>query len=512
MAPGKANVDKSTTIRAASKNKQRSQPSNRAAASPFGSSAGGSLADSLSSLFSPQPHGKDAALASLLASTSKPPTTSGPKSGLSAFGSFPTGQSSASSKPSPAGPSQLLDQKSKSRQSDTKVKESASSAKPEESAPNKLKGDSSKDAQSRPGPGPDKLPSKPAALNQASASKPASSSAIPSPKPAITQVPAGRRPVFRPVLASSTAVTWPEMPVAGSKTVLHTLLETLASPEVKQAVLKDHGRNSQARSLQPKRQLQAASSAASVSAAPQALAGINSITRALEAEIHTELSSLHADAADGAKQKGKSTALVPQIEIVFVCRHDAASSTLIAHLPMLVAARNAVSAAHTAADTTNARSTLLFALPAGSEALLARALGLRRASVVALTSAFAPTHLKRLLDAVQRETGSVCRLRAAWLETALRAAKRSKPGPLALPQLPPTVKLLRTTQPLDLNASKAANKSRRKERSARWKKRKMQLQQSIRSLRAELKHAAKAKRQAKKVGQSSTDSPMQIDA
>jgi hypothetical protein len=72
--------------------------------------------------------------------------------------------------------------------------------------------------------------------------------------------------------------------------------------------------------------------------------------------------------------------------------------------------------------------------------------------------------------------------------------------------------LLRTTQPLDLNASKAANKSRRKERSARWKKRKMQLQQSIRSLRAELKHAAKAKRQAKKVGQSSTDSPMQIDA
>ncbi|GAK65784.1 ribonucleases p mrp protein subunit pop3 kda subunit [Moesziomyces antarcticus] len=502
MAPGKANVDKSTTIRAASKSKQRAQPSNRGAASPFGSSAGGSLADSLSSLFSPQPHGKDAALASLLASTSKPPTASGPKSGLSAFGSFPTGQSSASSKPPSAAPSQLLDQKSKSKQSEPKVKESASSAKqPKES---------SKDAQPRPGA--DQLPSKPIASTQASTSKPASSSVISSPKPTIAQVPAGRRPVFRPVLASSTAVTWPEMPVAGSKTVLHTLLETLASPEVKQAVLKDLGRKSSARSLQPKRQLQVTSSAPSVSAAPQVLAGINSITRALEAEIHTELSSLQASAADGAKQKVKSAALVPQIEIVFVCRHDAASSTLVAHLPMLVAARNAVSASLTADDSVKTRGTLLFALPSASEALLARALGLRRASVVALTSAFSATHLRRLLDAVQRETGSVCRLRAAWLETALRAAKGSERGPLALPQLPPTVKLLRTTQPLDLNASKAANKSRRKERSARWKKRKMQLQQSIRSLRAELKHAAKAKRQAKRASQLSTDSPMQIDA
>ncbi len=115
MAP-KASVDKGTTIRAASRNKQRSQTSNKAAASPFGSSAGGSLASSLSSLFSPQPHGKDAALASLLASSSKPPVNLGQKSGLAAFGSFssakPAGSVTAPTSAA-AGPSRLFDDKQK---------------------------------------------------------------------------------------------------------------------------------------------------------------------------------------------------------------------------------------------------------------------------------------------------------------------------------------------------------------------------------------------------------------
>lgn len=517
MAGNKATVDKSTTIRAASKNKQRSQGSNKAsAANPFGSSTGGSLASSLSSLFSPQPHGKDAALASLLASSSKPPVNLGQGSRLAAFGSFPSTQPSTSSQSK--APSQSLDDKQKGKRKDvpssTSITDSAAaSAKVSTaSAPIASSSSSSKDDGASSSTRDQQKKQKQTSTVESARSDPrtsaiASSTSIS--KPIVPTVPAGRRPVFRPVLASSTAVSWPEMPVAGSKTVLHTLLEVLAEPDLQDTLRKDLGRRSRTKLTKAEEEadrdamdIDTNTQSQSASAGPQVLAGINSITRALEADIAADLEDLHRNNSADTKKKGKAVASQPpSIKVVFVCRHDLPQPVLVAHLPMLVTARNAVLQACTYDNCETSEGVYLFALPSGSEELLSKALGLRRASILALTSAFSPTHLSQILAAIERETGSVCLLRAAWLETAMCAAKQSNADnkrSLSLTQQPPTIKLLRTTQPADLNACKAAKKSRRKERSARWKKRKMQTQQRIKSLRAELKYAAKKEREAKK--------------
>ncbi|SPO24491.1 uncharacterized protein UTRI_03760 [Ustilago trichophora] len=484
MAPNnKASVDKSTTIRAASKNKHRTQPKS-ATASPFGSSTGGSLASSLSSLFSPQPHGKDAALASLLASSSKPAVKLGQGSGLAAFGSFPSAQQAGKG----------LDEKLKERRKDAAAKASATDTTASATATNnvdaapKASGSTSKDAQK---------PSQ----SQKQATKPpapSSTSAPPKPAPNVPTVPAGRRPVFRPVLASSTAVTWPEMPVAGSKTVLHTLLETLAQPEIQEALNRDLGERSrktkQANNNRSTTITGKNSQTALVGA--QVLAGINSITRAIEGDIAIDLVKMHSNTASkDLKRKGKESVVVapPSVEVVFVCRHDLPQPSLISHLPMLVCARNAVLYATTTTTTTDdAQGLLLIPLPSGSESLLAKALNLKRASILALTSAFPTSHMTHLKNAIRRETGQLCNLRASWLETAMRASASSSsssscPISLSMPLQPTSIKLLRTTQPVDFNLCKATKKLKRKQRSARWKKRKFILIQRVKSLRAELK-------------------------
>lgn len=139
-------------------------------------------------------------------------------------------------------------------------------------------------------------------------------------------------------------------------------------------------------------------------------------------------------------------------------------------------------------------AALLFALPSGSESLLAKALKIRRASVIALTTAFTSARLAHILAAIQRETGSVCQLRASWLETAIRSATQSPHYPHALPPLaqqPTSIKLLRTTQPVDLNACKAAKRTKRKQRAASWRKHKMATLQRVKDLQAQLKASRK---------------------
>ena len=485
MPPKKAFVDKSTTIRAASRNKQRSQPLNRGTASPYDSSAGTSLASSLSSLFSPQPHGKDAALASLLASSSKPPVQLDQASGLAAFGSF------SNSKPETPNTlaSKSLDEKQKHKRRDvvgakaeasgTATSSTSTTAKQESAA------SSSKQTLADPPTAKDRVQKQP---------KPASTASL----PVVPNVPAGRKPVFRPVLASSTAVSWPEMPVAGSKTVLHTLIELLAKPDVQAALHRDLGWRTRSRASrrtatdtatemdvdaepEPEPSL-------SQLAPPQVLAGINSITRAIEDDIARDLAVLQTENLmqdDRQKAEGEEQvdASPPSVRVVFVCRHDLPQPSLIAHIPMLITARNAV--LHVSRFHPN-RGVLLFALPSGSESLLASALNLRRASVVSLTTAFPAQHLEHLISSIYRETGSACHLRAHWLETAIRSATH-QPHPLPLTQRPTSIKLLRTTQPVDLNERKAAKRIKRKDRSAAWKKRKMQLQQRVKTLKAQLK-------------------------
>ncbi|CDU26316.1 uncharacterized protein SPSC_06510 [Sporisorium scitamineum] len=480
MAPAKkATVDKSTTIRAASRNKQRSQPSQRSSDSPFGSSSGASLASSLSSLFSPQPHGKDAALASLLASSSKPPVKLGQaSSGLAAFGSFTNPQSQPSTSTAP----KSLDEKQKDKREDVSTKTEPSepaAASTSNAAQHEQTASSSKQTVTEASSLKDRM--------QKQTAKSASSSTA----PVVPNVPAGRKPVFRPVLASSTAVSWPEMPIAGSKTVLHTLLELFAQPKVQATLYRDLGRRSRLRaSKRADNDMDVDDDQApspELLAPPQVLAGINSITRAIEAGIASDLAKLQSKGSrTNVKQKAKEEIdSPPGVKVVFVCRHDVPQPMLVAHLPMLISARNAV--LH-ASDPNSTEGVLLFALPSGSEPLLAKALNLRRASIVALTTAFADAHLKHILSAIQRETGSICQLRATWLETAIRSATQA-PNANALPlaQQPTSIKLLRTTQPTDLNACKAAKRSKRKLRSANWKKRKMSALQRVKDLKAQLR-------------------------
>lgn len=471
MPPRKATVDKGTTIRAASRNKQRSQPSASHTTSPFGSSSGTTLASSLSSLFSPQPHGKDAALASLLASSAKPPVKLGQAAaGLAAFGSFSQPKSQTSSV------AKSLDERQKEKRKDTQVKpgalSDAAAALDDGSSSNAEKKEASASSSRQ------TLTDAPTTTKDRvqKASKPA----------AVPSIPANRKPVFRPVLASSTAVSWPEMPSAGSKVVLHTLLELLAEPEIQKSLYRDLGRRSRrsSKGADSVDQMDVDDEAEQI-APVQVLAGINSITRAVEGDIAHDMARLRS--RDG-KQK-QDTEAPPHVQVVFVCRHDVPNPSLVAHLPMLICARNAV--LH-ASRSDLSKGVLLFALPSGSESLLAKALNLRRASVIALTSAFADPHLTRLTSVVERETGSTSLLRAGWLETAILSATHPHhPNAPPLTQQPTAIKLLRTTQPTDLNACKAAKRSKRKQRSATWKRKKMAVQQTIKSLKAELKAGRK---------------------
>ncbi|KAJ9479444.1 hypothetical protein PHBOTO_002920 [Pseudozyma hubeiensis] len=482
MPPKKATVDKSTTIRAASRNKQRpSHHPSSSSASPFGASSASSLASSLSSLFVPQSHGKDAALASLLGPSSKLTSNLGQAAGLAAFGSFTQPQSHAAS----ASVQTNLDDRQKNKKKDVPTKIPAPSVatvtKQDIAGQQEATASSSKQ--------PDAHVKKDRVQKHSKAAVAATSG-----------IPPNRKPVFRPVLASSTAVGWPEMPVAGSKVVLHTLLEVLAKADVQAALYRDLGRRSRAGSSKAGVPAQGEDmdidNAADQAAPVQVMAGINSITRAIEDDIARDLARIQTNTSSNKGKQAQTDAAPPSVRIVFVCRHDLPSPSLISHLPMLVAARNAV--LH-ASQPDLSSGVLLFPLPSASEPLLAQALNLRRTSIFVLTTAFPAHHLSHLLTAIQRETSTTCLPRAAWLETAILSSTSSQPN-LTLLQRPTSIKLLRTTQPTDLNASKAAKRTRRKERSARWKRKKMTAVQQVKGLKRELKLEERKRRAERKVG------------
>ncbi|GAC97548.1 hypothetical protein PHSY_005134 [Pseudozyma hubeiensis SY62] len=484
MPPKKATVDKGTTIRAASRNKQRPAHHPSSSASPFGSSSASSLASSLSSLFVPQPHGKDAALASLLGSSSKLTSNLGQAAGLAAFGSFTQPQSHATS----ASVQTSLDDRQKGKKKDVSTRVPAPSV--DTVTKHDIAGQQEATASGS---------KQPDAHVKNDRVQKHSKGAV----AATSGVPPNRKPVFRPVLASSTAVSWPEMPVAGSKVVLHTLLEVLAKADVQAALYRDLGRRSRAGSSKPGEGARGEDmdieNGADKVAHVQVLAGINSITRAIEDDIARDLARIQTNTSEAKGKQAQTEAAPPSVRIVFVCRHDLPSPSLVSHLPMLVAARNAV--LHASQPDLHG-GVLLFPLPSASEPLLAQALNLRRTSIFALTTAFPPHHLDHLLSAIQRETCSTCLPRAAWLETAILSSTSSQTN-LNLLQRPTSIKLLRTTQPTDLNACKAAKRTRRKERSVRWKRKKMAALQQVKGLERELKMEERKRRASRRVGATS---------
>ncbi|PWY99612.1 hypothetical protein BCV70DRAFT_148508, partial [Testicularia cyperi] len=513
--PARARVDNSATVRSASKNKQRaptngnsSSSSKRSASSaandPLGGAGGGSLASSLSSLLSPglassanksldakgKGKGKDAALASLLGlgagSKPNPPPLphNGSKGGAAQLGLQSLQSLSATSQPT--------------NRKKQKLDPTAAS--------------SSTLTLDRPTPSPDLK------------ARHSTHAIPPTPTPPTPAIPPGRKPVYRPVLASATTVSWPDMPVAGSNTVLHTLLDILSDPAVRESVQGDLGRRTRTR---PDRQEGKTSNCVPTTATtarttettttameqlctdsqreppqPGLVAGINGVTRRLELEIRDRLASLPPPhhSTDQRHECNESLLLnnatrkPGSTRIVFVCRHDLQPASLIAHFPMLVSACNAVlQGGKGEGEGEGEKDTLvyLFPLPLGAEAKLASMLGLAKCSVVAITSAFPPRQLARLVAAVHRETARRCQLLPPWLAASLRSAlsySQSELG-IQLEMEPTTVKFVRSTQPVDLNACRLAKKSRRTLRSSRWKKRKLQALHSLQSLQAQIKAA-----------------------
>lgn len=93
--------------------------------------------------------------------------------------------------------------------------------------------------------------------------------------------------------------------------------------------------------------------------------GVNEVTKQLDA--HVLFSRQHA------------TVQLPETTFVFACPHDVNPSSLLGHLPMLVAVCNAT------CRSRNIQSrVLLVPLPRGSEALLAHTIKQRRISILAL--------------------------------------------------------------------------------------------------------------------------------
>ncbi|EPQ27456.1 uncharacterized protein PFL1_04994 [Pseudozyma flocculosa PF-1] len=567
---GKASVyGKQDSIRAKSGTKRRFNAGAGAgpattAAKPFGGpSSSGSLASSLASLFQPSPHGKDAALASLLASSSKPSldlTARQPRAkdqglGLGALEAAPPSARDAAAQRAKAKtqathPAAGADLTASAAQ---QVKRSGSTQQ-QQHAP-KPAPISSKSVAGEPGPSNTAAvaPSAPSAasapsvshatalnLLQASSaspsprgtpqpqqqpassgsSRPASlgSSAAPSrlstPQLAPPPLPAGRKPVFRPVLNSPLMVNWPELPQAASQTILHTLLDLLGHPEVQPHLAasfggcrnKDKGKEkskAKARSKdkaadasavaerQPKRRRTAAVGHEDADAGagagalqkqrPWFLAGLNSTTRALERSVQESVVSSSAK-GDETQTDPTATAVVAAaagpttITHVFVCRHDISPPTLVAHYPMLACTVNAICHSMTPSEGLH-----LVPLPLSSTSMLAEAVGLHSLTILALTSHI-PAHLLEALDRSISAASSTSPprsetvLRRDWMESAVHAARSvggSKafplvpvPQPTAGVQVAPTsIKLLRTTQPVDLNACRVEKRRKRTERS-----------------------------------------------
>ncbi|KAJ7446488.1 hypothetical protein B0H11DRAFT_1824179 [Mycena galericulata] len=163
---------------------------------------------------------------------------------------------------------------------------------------------------------------------------------------------------------------------------------------------------------------------------PHLVIGINEVTKRLDAQIR----SLRKIVSSKAKSAAEPTPCLVPIKVIVVCRADVDPPILIDHLPHEVAAFN---------SSKPSEPIKMIPLPKGAESALAKAIGVRRAAVIAMdvdTPGLAA--FTSILD-------SVPTLAAPWL-TSLDAS--AKPVPQNL--IPTHVKQLRTTAPKDMKVAK----------------------------------------------------------
>ena len=204
-----------------------------------------------------------------------------------------------------------------------------------------------------------------------------------------------RKRVFRPVLTSPFAVSWPRIPKADGDTVLHTLLEILCDEDGKRPQKSD----------------------------PAYVVGVNAVSRQLESHIHTVRQNIPLDRS-----------CLPRY--LFVCVADMDPPVLVSHLPMLTGAYNAMCAGKLASSSDETVPTLwhpserqafcipavvLVPLPQGAEFLLSTALRVRRLSALMTTTALRGDQQDRLCTRIKQVLGPDTwqhGFRVPWLDQA----------------------------------------------------------------------------------------------
>ncbi|KDR85470.1 hypothetical protein GALMADRAFT_234358 [Galerina marginata CBS 339.88] len=152
--------------------------------------------------------------------------------------------------------------------------------------------------------------------------------------------------------------------------------------------------------------------------------GINEVTKRLETQTENARRPIILTVPEPSL-----TSPTP-LKSIFVCRADVDPALLIDHLPHLVAAHNSTSQL--------GKSVKLVTLPRGSELALAKILGIRRVTVLAIDKNY--PHDQQLTSMLEQ----VPTITASWLSTTK-----------AMPALVTThVKHLRTTAPKDMKAAK----------------------------------------------------------
>ena len=177
--------------------------------------------------------------------------------------------------------------------------------------------------------------------------------------------------------------------------------------------------------------------------------GINDVTRRLEEQVDAaRLPTVFTTATS-------TDSLPSPLEYIFVCRADVDPPLLINHIPHLVAAFNSVG---------TKRSIKLIPLPKGSETSLAKALGVRRAAVLALDVSVFKYYIALLMsfqfdfpskDGLQAILKNVPIVTATWLT--------QRPSQL----VPTHVKHVRTTAPVDMKKTKELRSIGRAEAKAK---------------------------------------------
>lgn len=204
-----------------------------------------------------------------------------------------------------------------------------------------------------------------------------------------------RKRVFRPVLTSPFAVSWPRIPKADGDTILHTLLEILCDEDGKRPKKSDHA----------------------------CVVGVNAVSRALESHIHAVRQDTPVDRS-----------CLPQY--LFVCVADMEPPVLVSHLPMLTGAYNAMCAGkHVGSGDESIQplwhplereafsipAVVLVPLPRGAEFLLSTALRVRRLSALMTTTALPGDMQDRLCTRIKQALGTDTwqhGYRVPWLDSA----------------------------------------------------------------------------------------------